>query len=223
MSQTDEWIDVQTFADLESAKEILSLFQENRLNYMIVEDKRREVASIDMEFSNRGIAAFHLQVLPQDIERAQRIIALASGQAIAEVDEDDYISRFSNDELLEILQKADEWNPSDVQLAFKFLNQRGHTVLPEDFEKMRQQRMQELEKPIDASSSFLILGYAFAILGGFIGLMIGFQITTYSKRLPDGRKVHHYTLKTRKKGQWILGLSMLVSLAMVIAYFWWMS
>lgn len=223
MSNTDEWIDVQTFADLESAKEVLSLFQENRLNYMIVEDKRREVASIDMEFSNRGIAAFHLQVLPPDLERAQRIIALASGQSVADVDEDDYISRFSNDELLEVLQKADEWNPSDVQLAFKFLNQRGHSVTPEDFEKMRQQRIQELETPIDASPTFLLMGYVFAFLGGFIGILFGFQLTTYTKRLPDGRKVHHYTKETRKKGQWILGFSMLISLAMITAYFWWVS
>lgn len=207
--QHKEWVTLQTFASLEEAEPLISLLKENQLSYQIVEDVHQLGDSLNLELQNRGITAFHIQVFPADIDRAGRILELSAGKEVQEIEDDDYISSFSDDELIEILKKPDEWNKVDFQLALKFLRERGQTIEDEKLVQWRNERLQQLEIPDVPSNAMLAAGYAFSILGGLIGLLIGIQLLLFRKRLPDGRKVFMYASQHRNHGRAMVILSMI--------------
>ena len=214
---TLEWVDLQTFASLEDAADLIDLLKENDMTYNVVEDAHKSGDGLNLEFMNHGISTIHVQVMPKDMPNASRLLELAAGNQVAEVEEDDYISGFSDAELLEVLHKPDEWNRTDVQLALKFLNQRGHGIDEATLQRWLQERLAELEKPELASASLRNAGYALALLGGLIGFLISFQLAYFTKRLPDGRKVPLYGPADRAHGRRIMGISLAV-MAVIVAW-----
>lgn len=55
-------------------------------------------------------------------------------------------------------------------------------------------------------------GYLFALLGGFLGIMIGWHLSSHTKTLPNGQQVYGYSKEDREHGRiiWILGIVMFV-------------
>ncbi|HSQ42668.1 MAG TPA: hypothetical protein VLM37_10350 [Fibrobacteraceae bacterium] len=214
----DEWMTLQTYASAEEAQPLMELLRENQLTYQLVEDAHKTGDSLNLQLENRGISAFHVQVLSKDIDRASRILDLSAGKLVQEIEEDDYISKFSEEELLEILHKPDEWNQTDVQLALKFLRERGHEIPDDQVKEWFLQRLHDLERPEPPSTALLLLGYGFSLLGGIIGCMIAVQLLLSRKRLPDGRKILIYSSSARLHGRIMLGLS-IMDMAGLVAYF----
>lgn len=214
----EDWMILQTFASAEEAEPLLSLLRENQLSYQIVEDAHQAGDSLNLEFQNRGISAFHVQVMPKDADRAGRILELAAGREVQEIEDDDYISAFSEEELLEILKRPDEWNKVDYQLAVKFLRQRGHTIDNTQLNQWMRERIAELEKPDMPSTAMLFAGYFFSVAGGLIGFLIGTQLLFFRKRLPDGRKVLIYAEKDRNHGRAMMAVSVIAMAALTVAF-----
>jgi len=207
MEKILEWTDLQTYATMEEAASLLELLRENNLNYNVVEDAHQSGDSLNLGFVNHGISTVHVQVMPHDMPTASRILDLLAGKEMDQVDDDDYISKFSNTELLEVLKQPDEWSRSDVQLAFKFLNERGHKVTEEDVNRWMQERLVTMAKPDTAGRGLLLAGYGLALFGGIFGLIIGLQLATFHKRLPDGNKPPMYIPSDRLHGRIIAALS----------------
>ena len=44
------------------------------------------------------------------------------------IDDDYYLLSFSDDELIDVVSKSDEWNKFDVSLAKKLLKERGNEI-----------------------------------------------------------------------------------------------
>ena len=69
---------------------------------------------------------------------------------------------------------------------------------------IKKQRIIELSKPEEGQNSYIIIGYICAILGGLLGLFIGWHLLTYKKTLPNGSQVYAYSENDRKQGNRIV-------------------
>ncbi|MBL4745664.1 MAG: hypothetical protein JKY08_04790 [Flavobacteriaceae bacterium] len=118
-----------------------------------------------------------------------------------------YLLQFTNEELYEILLKSDEWGDFDYSLAQKILIQRGKSIDHELLAALKKERIKDLSKPEENQKPWIIAGYIFAILGGFLGLIIGYSLMTSKKTLPDGQRINSYAEKDRKQGKYILIIS----------------
>jgi len=66
---------------------------------------------------------------------------------INEVEKDYYLLSFSDEELIDVIAKSDEWNKFDVELAQKILKEKGKEVTEQQITQIKQQRIEELSKP----------------------------------------------------------------------------
>ena len=80
---------------------------------------------------------------------------------------------FTDEELYDVLLKSDEWNKFDYTLAQKLLSDRGKSIDEELLNSLKKQRLEDLAKPDEGQKPWIIAGYFLALLGGFIGLIIG--------------------------------------------------
>jgi hypothetical protein len=208
IESTDEWAELQTYANMDEAAPLLALLSKNGLTYNTLADEHQSGDGLNFDLENRGPGVVHVLVLPDDMERAQRVLALLASEVQDQLEDSDYLAAFTDEELYEVLKKFDEWNQVDYVLAARLLVQRGHQLDNEQLTLWRKIRMQELETPEKASSSFLFGAYLMAILGGVFGLFMGLQLRTHVKRLPDGRKVYGYTAGDRSQSTIIIALSL---------------
>ena len=63
-----------------------------------------------------------------DLLRAEAALDEVAEKQITEVGNDHYLFSFTDEELLDVVRKADEWNALDRTLARKLLAQRGKPV-----------------------------------------------------------------------------------------------
>ncbi len=149
-----------------------------------------------------------------EFKRVNDILDLEINQNISQIGEDYYLHSFSTEELLEIVEKPDEWGNQNFLIAKNILKDRGITISDTDISQKKFKRLTELAKPEKEGNVFIILGYIFAVFFGFIGIFFGLLIMNSKKTLPDGRKVFIYDMRTRNHGQIILIIS-LILLALV--------
>ena len=113
-------------------------------------------------------------------------------------------------ELYDILLKSDEWNKFDYSLAQKILRDRGKNIDKELLDSLKKQRLEDLAKPDENQKPWIIAGYVFALLGGFLGLIIGYFLWTSKKTLPNGQKVYSYSSNDRKHGKYIFYIALII-------------
>ena len=89
----------------------------------------------------------------------------------------------------------------------------------EDILEAKNKRIEELRQPDRSSSKWIDLGYVFAILGGFLGFIIGYLLLTQKKTLPNGERVFAYSLEDRKHGKRILYVGVFFFMFYVFYYF----
>ena len=102
-------------------------------------------------------------------------------------------------------------------LARKILAERGKVVSDEAISAIHEERIEELKSPEPPQTSWIIIGYLFALLGGVLGIFIGWHLMTYKKTLPDGERVYDYTERDRKQGRIIFYLAVIVT-ALCVGY-----
>jgi len=168
-------------------------------------------------------AVTHLKIPPEDFTRAHAILEDYYQTQLQGIDPDYYLLSFTNDELLEVVQKPDEWGHLDYALAKKLLAERGHEITPVKAEQFRQQRIAELAKPEKVHQSQIFLGYGGAFIslfggltGAFFGLwssagsfVLGYVLAYLKKTLPNGERVYIYSAWERKHGKRILWIAVI--------------
>ncbi|MGI4761273.1 MAG: hypothetical protein ACRYF0_11235 [Janthinobacterium lividum] len=72
--------------------------------------------------------------------------------------------------------------------------------------------MAELAQPGNYKDhkAWILRGYISALLGGFFGMLIGYQLYTHRKQLPGGRRVPAYSAHDRVHGLRIIVLGAIV-------------
>jgi hypothetical protein len=194
----DELLVFRSFYTQDEAFSLLGFLTEKGINGTVV--KHRPVGEkvyIGVDYDR----PFHLKIKGPDFNKANAILDAYILQNLSEIEPDYYLYSFSDEELLEIITKPDEWNNQDIVLAKKILNDRGQIISEQQVEANKLNRINHLEKPDKEGRMFIILGYLLALFFNFLGVLFGLLMINSTKTLPDGRKVFIYEKSSRKHGR----------------------
>lgn len=128
---------------------------------------------------------------------------------------DHYLHGFSDAELMDILLHSDEWSMEDVFGAQQVLGQRGKAVPDDLIAAARASRIRGLRNPAPPQTAFVVLGYVSALLGGLLGIAIGWYINTAMKILPNGERVPVYRIEDRRHGARLFAIGVTVALGLL--------
>jgi hypothetical protein len=196
-----QFVTFQKFNDQIAALELATLLKQNNIEYLL-EDYS---PNFDVTFANNELTKeFRIKIQKHDFENVDSILQQISLEQIGTVDNDYYLFDFTDEELMEIISKKDEWGSFDFLLAQKLLKERGKEVTPEVVELLKKQRLSALTKPEQSQKSLIIAGYIMAFLGGLLGVFIGWHLLTHKKTLPNGERVFSYSQTDRKHGNRIV-------------------
>jgi hypothetical protein len=128
---------------------------------------------------------------------------------VAHVDKDYYLFSFTDSELIEIVEKSDEWGKFDLILAKKILREKGIVISESRVIELREERIEKLSKPEKSQMIWVILGYISAIGGGLFGILIGTHLKNHQRTLPNGERVYEYTVNDRNHGKIIFNIGII--------------
>lgn len=190
------------FTEGDSAEALASILKNAGIAFEITEDRESlDPMLIGDKYSNRY---YFVKLRREDFERADAVLAKESEKDLETVDKDYYLNQFTDEELFDILSRPDEWNFFDYQLSRKILYERGKEINDETIALLKKQRNRELAKPEEGQRSWIYAGYLFSLLGGLLGIFIGWHLGTFKKTLPNGTRVFGYSTADRRHGMRIL-------------------
>lgn len=204
-----EFITYERFATIPELKEFVDLLKANNIPYELEDD----VEIFDVSFANnKHNRDYRIKLYPEDFETVTELRNAIAASELEQIDPTYYLFGFTDEELIDLISKQDEWSPFDFQLAQKILKDRGREISEKEIHELREWRIRELAEPEKHETGWIIVGYIFAILGGLIGLIIGWYIVSAKKNLPNGERVYTYNESDRKHGKRILiiGIPVLV-------------
>jgi len=201
---TEEYIIFKQFKDPAMLAELVSVLKENNIDY-VVEDFIGTSTTFTNDETNRE---YVVKLKKEKFEKVNELLMEISMNNIDEVDKDYYLFEFSDEELTEIIMKPDEWSEFDYLLAQRILSDKGKEISPEQLNRFKKQRLQELAQPTASKKVWIFLGYLFALFGGVVAIIFGYVITTSKKTLPNGEQVYDFTPADRKHGNriFVLGI-----------------
>jgi hypothetical protein len=213
MTPSDAYITFQKFNDIALAEAIAEQLHKNGINSVV----SKEDALLDSTFIGSDLGStIHLKVAPTNFERANAILEDFYMTRIQSMDPDYYLYTFTDEELLDIVQKPDEWGHLDFVLAKKLLADKGKAISPAQQEEFHQERLTQLAKPDKTHPLMILLGYFTAFAGGVFGFILGSLLVSSKKILPNGQRVYMYPISERRHGRRILIIS-------AICFSLWMS
>lgn len=210
----EKYVTYQKFNTLVEVEVILDILKQNDIQYKL-EDNRQLTPSVI--FGESSEANIRLKLKQSDFEKADNLINAFIETTIGTIDEDYYLLSFSDEELLEVVNKRDEWSHYDYNVAKIELKKRGIEISEKLDKALKENRLNELKHEETGSGIWTSVGYISAFLGGFIGIAIGLSLWKSKKTLPSGDRVYVYNSNARLNGMYItiLGLIMFITYMIV--------
>ncbi|MEM7185065.1 MAG: hypothetical protein AAF466_00295 [Bacteroidota bacterium] len=203
----EEFSIFRRFSTLEQALELQDQLEAEGIQTIIADN----VPPVDINFGGSTLNnEIEIRIAPDDFQKAEELLLQQAENLVDNVDPEHYLFDFSTEELYEVLIKYDEWSEFDYTLAAQLLEKRGEQVDEQTLTRLKKERINELARPEKGQKGWIIAGYIFAILGGFLGLIIGYALWKSKKTLPDGDKVPSYSENDQKHGQYIFLIGMIV-------------
>lgn len=208
----------QTFYNKDEMLALVHLLETNNIIFLAEEDS----FSFDPSFANNDYQKkFVIKLQKKDFQKLDTIQNEIYSELAENIEKDYYLFDFSDEKLIEIIIKKDEWGKFDFVLAQKILKERGKEINEETLENFKKQRINELSKNTDISIVWVIISYLLTISSrGILGILIGWHILTHKKTLPNGDKVYGYSKNDRKHGKIIsiIGTICLFIYALFLTY-----
>jgi len=213
-----DFITYQRFNDIALANNLADILQRHSITYTIEEESLtfNPTFVLNNELANE----YAVKIKSEDFEQVNQLLVEEETTNIDEVEADYYLFKFTNDELIDLITKADEWSAFDYLLAQKILTERGITINDKYLAELKEKRIEELKEPETPQTIWIVVGYMAAFLGGILGIFIGWHLLSSKKTLPNGEKVYDYNDRDRKHGRNIFYLSIIIfAIAVVIKVF----
>lgn len=203
----------RTFTDSEEADALRQVLAHHGIPYRIDRAKPAVDLSFDPDHAHERILVFLPLERFADADRAQEAAAPDASNSDLE---HHYLQDFSNEELLEILYKSHEWHPGDVMIARKLLETRGVKEDPAMIADKRLEEIIAIREPVAGPPNLIAAGFLLALLGGILGIVLGWSFVTLKERDPNGEEFYKYDGLTRSLGIWMIvsGLSSLLLLVL---------
>ncbi|HEY4198625.1 MAG TPA: hypothetical protein VGM63_23955 [Mucilaginibacter sp.] len=214
-----EFLTFQQFNDPALAEDLIDLLVKNNISYLVEEDIMNVAVNPLTAINNELSKVYYVKIHPDDFTKVTQLLKERDDQYVDEVEADHYLFGFTNEELLEVLEKEDEWSSFDYELAKKILNERGITVDLKKLAALNESRLEELRQPEKSQTFLVFLGYLFALLGGVAGIFIGWHFFSHKKTLPNGERLYGYNETDRKHGKIIFYLAICCFVICVVLKF----
>ncbi len=195
------------FSDFNQAQEVAKTLKDNNIQVRLINNSPPVDSTF---FGNTHQPQLELKIPSTEFEKAQMILERSLDIDLDTVDKEHYLFEFTDDELKELLSKQDEWGEFDISLARKILNSRGEEISDDQITILRQKRINELAEPEKTGKVWLVIGYLSSVLGGLLGVFMGYFIWSQQKTLPNGTRVYSYTASDRKHGRNMLLIGIIV-------------
>ncbi|WP_188617287.1 hypothetical protein [Cloacibacterium rupense] len=178
--------------------DLIEILKEHRIDFILSDNSSR----LDSTFGNDdNTKQFALKIERANFKKVEELEEDLISKSLDNVNKDYYLFEFSDEELIEIVLKSEEWNKFDYLLAQKILKERGKEVNLDLIKAINKRRIDDL-KTEEASPKWLIyIGYLFSVLGGLIGIFIGLYLMNYKKTLPNGETIYGFGTEDRKSGK----------------------
>lgn len=186
----NDYIILYEAASEEEAQDISQLLIENNFDCIVV----NETGGFDGILGTSHAAKITIQINRDEYKKAKIFLASLEEQNSTE---DSYLNDFSNDELLNILKQENDWSVHDVNIARKLITQRGIAIDEEKIQVENKEYLAKIDEPEKAKDLVLILGFLLAVLGGLLGIAIGYFIMTLKKSDSSGNKIYYYNENSR--------------------------
>lgn len=213
---TQELFTYRKFIYEDDALELIEILKQNLIVYELVNNSSRLDSSFGGDINTKQ---FELKIPKEDFKNVEILEENLIKGEVDNVKEDYYLFDYSDEELIEIIVKKDEWNKFDYLVAQKILKIRGKEINPDILKVIDKQRIENLSTQEVSPTWMIIIGYAFALLGGFLGIFIGAYLMYYKKALPNGDKMYGFSRRDRSHGQNILIISALAFLFWIVIRF----
>lgn len=213
MNKEEEFADFQSFDNFETAQLVLlHTLEEHGIPYQLSDTKT------EGDFIKGKVSWVHpvaVKIPLNCFEKTNRLLEEKADRNVF-IPAQHYLYGFTNTELLEILEKPDEWSKEDYAISKKLLAERGQPVTEQDIVRLREQRLAALAKPETVEPVWIYAGFAAALAGGLPGIFLGRIFYSSKKTLPNGKKVFSYDKETRNNGY-------LVFITGIVALIIWMA
>ncbi|MBO7134784.1 MAG: hypothetical protein J6W06_11600 [Bacteroidales bacterium] len=224
MEDEKNYILLRIFREEEDMKFFVDVLDDCNIDYKV--DNPQSISN-DVLSSAYGVQVaedalqfkYMLMVAEDDFERAQTELRshIAEYFRNAGSEDNSLLNDFSDDELLDVIKKPDEWSVEDIAIAQALLEKRGKHVSNEVVDAYRQKRLEEVRKPKFGGYVTIIIGYLFAFLGGIIGIFLAASLLG-KKRIFNGEKVNIYDKATRTNAIIYLVISIIVVIAGIVFF-----
>lgn len=194
----NNFITFQKYNSIDEAELLISALRKNGIQIQIQDDSPSSNGSFSINTFQNEIK---VKLRQSDFETANQILEKQAAEAIDDLSKDNLLSDFTNIELLEIIEKPDEWSKEYYLLSQKILKERGQEINEAKVYELKKRRNEDLRKSEKGHSGWLIFGFISALLGGLFGIFIGWFYWTFKKTIPTGERVFAYNIETRKTGQ----------------------
>lgn len=197
----------------DDALELIKILKENHIGYELANNSSQLDSNFGGEINTKQ---FELKIKKEDFEQVENLEEELVKADVENVSEEYHLFDYSDEELIEIVTKKEEWNKFDYLLAQKILKERGKEINPELLKIINMQRIENLAIQEVSPTWLIIIGYVAAFLGGFLGIFIGSYLIYYKKALPNGDRIYGFDKEDRSHGQSILVIS-------AITFFIWIG
>jgi len=205
-----ELVTYRKYKSEEEASALLELLKLDNIEYSI----ENIASAVDITFTGgTGLEdKIAIKLQSSDFEKVDSLLNQVAVESFDLVDEDHYLFDFTDDELLEVLENYNEWSKTDYVLAQDLLKKRGKGVSDEKVQALKEKKIAALSKAEKGHKGWLIFGFISAVLGGFLGIFIGYHHFKFKKSIPTGERVYAYDAETRKTGLRIFYIGMIALL-----------
>jgi len=197
----------------DDALELVKILEENYIGYELTDNSSKLDSNFGGDINTKQ---YELKIRKDDFIEVEKIEEELVKNDLENADETYHLFDYSDEELIEIVTKKDEWNKFDYLLAQKILKERGKEINPELLNVINKQRIESLAVQEETPVWLIIIGYVSAFFAGFLGIIIGGYLMYYKKALPNGDRIYGFNRNDRSHGQNILIIS-------AIAFFVWIG
>lgn len=221
----------QSYPDGASAQQVADLLEENGIPVELMED----ATLLDSNFMGQNFTnPFRVKIPGSRFDEANKLLDEHTAVNLDEVDKDYVLLTFSDAELIDVLKHKADWGIYNYKLAGALLRKRGVPIPEESIESFQKKDILEKEKPAEAGTVLLCMGYFSAIFGsgialyqggsnwfkvglpGILAIVIGWNLAYFKRTLSSGKQAYYFSHSARKQGLVLIWLAMGMFLLKVI-------
>lgn len=138
-------IELEKYQSGQELDDVVRLLEINDFEYEI----ENIIPDFDPSFSGkRPLELFSLKVKRSDISQINELLTSEDAKFdYNQIPSDYYLIQFTNEELLDVLLKPDEWSREDYRLSQLILEKRGKVITEDMLQKMKDKRLEDLRQP----------------------------------------------------------------------------